>query len=207
MKKPIIGITFREAFCDNREIYKVNKSIVEKVKENGGIPILILEYNETILDICKGFIIPGGNTWNKLDESIILYALNNNKPLLGICAGMQALGNLMYFNSDKSDRTIKVNSISNINHNILKDCYIHKININKGILFDILGKKEIEVNSRHNDTIVNNSAFKVEAISDDNIIEAISLNPLVIGVQWHPEDLQDENSNKLFKYLIEKAKF
>lgn len=207
MKKPIIGITFREAFCDNREIYKVNKSIVEKVKENGGIPILILEYNETILDICKGFIIPGGNTWNKLDESIILYALNNNKPLLGICAGMQALGNLMYFNSDKSDRTIKVNSISNINHNILKNCYIHKININKGILFDILGKKEIEVNSRHNDTIVNNSAFKVEAISDDNIIEAISLNPLVIGVQWHPEDLQDENSNKLFKYLIEKAKF
>lgn len=207
MNKPIIGITFRDAINDNREIYKVNKSIVEKVKENGGIPILILEYNETILDICKGFIIPGGNTWNKLDESIILYALNNNKPLLGICAGMQALGNLMYFNSDKSDKTIKVNSISNINHNILKDCYIHKININKGILFDILGKKEIEVNSRHNDTIVNNSAFKVEAISDDNIIEAISLNPLVIGVQWHPEDLQDENSDKLFKYLIEKAKF
>lgn len=206
MNKPIIGITFRASINDNREIYKVNKSIVEKVKENGGIPILILEYNETILDICKGFIIPGGNTWNKLDESIILYALNNNKPLLGICAGMQALGNLMYFNSDKSDRTIKVNSISNINHNILKDCYIHKININKGILFDILGKKEIEVNSRHNDTIVNNSAFKVEAISDDNIIEAISLNPLVIGVQWHPEDLQDENSNKLFKYLIEKSK-
>lgn len=206
MNKPIIGITFRASINDNREIYKVNKSIVEKVKENGGIPILILEYNETILDICKGFIIPGGNTWNKLDESIILYALNNNKPLLGICAGMQALGNLMYFNSDKSDRTIKVNSISNINHNILKDCYIHKININKGILFDILGKKEIEVNSRHNDTIVNNSAFKVEAISDDNIIEAISLNPLVIGVQWHPEDLQDENSNKLFKYLIKKSK-
>lgn len=206
MNKPIIGITFRASINDNREIYKVNKSIVEKVKENGGIPILILEYNETILDICKGFIIPGGNTWNKLDESIILYALNNNKPLLGICAGMQALGNLMYFNSDKSDRTIKVNSISNINHNILKNCYIHKININKGILFDILGKKEIEVNSRHNDTIVNNSAFKVEAISDDNIIEAISLNPLVIGVQWHPEDLQDENSNKLFKYLIEKSK-
>lgn len=206
MNKPIIGITFRASINDNREIYKVNKSIVEKVKENGGIPILILEYNETILDICKGFIIPGGNTWNKLDESIILYALNNNKPLLGICAGMQALGNLMYFNSDKSDKTIKVNSISNINHNILKDCYIHKININKGILFDILGKKEIEVNSRHNDTIVNNSAFKVEAISDDNIIEAISLNPLVIGVQWHPEDLQDENSNKLFKYLIEKSK-
>ena len=206
MNKPIIGITFRCSINDNREIYKVNKSIVEKVKENGGIPILILEYNETILDICKGFIIPGGNTWNKLDESIILYALNNNKPLLGICAGMQALGNLMYFNSDKSDKTIKVNSISNINHNILKDCYIHKININKGILFDILGKKEIEVNSRHNDTIVNNSAFKVEAISDDNIIEAISLNPLVIGVQWHPEDLQDENSNKLFKYLIKKSK-
>ena len=206
MNKPIIGITFRASINDNREIYKVNKSIVEKVKENGGIPILILEYNETILDICKGFIIPGGNTWNKLDESIILYALNNNKPLLGICAGMQALGNLMYFNSDKSDRTIKVNSISNINHNNLKNCYIHKININKGILFDILGKKEIEVNSRHNDTIVNNSAFKVEAISDDNIIEAISLNPLVIGVQWHPEDLQDENSNKLFKYLIEKSK-
>ena len=206
MNKPIIGITFRCSINDNREIYKVNKSIVEKVKENGGIPILILEYNETILDICKGFIIPGGNTWNKLDESIILYALNNNKPLLGICAGMQALGNLMYFNSDKSDRTIKVNSISNINHNILKNCYIHKININKGILFDILGKKEIEVNSRHNDTIVNNSAFKVEAISDDNIIEAISLNPSVIGVQWHPEDLQDENSNKLFKYLIEKSK-
>lgn len=206
MKKPIIGITFREAFCDDRAIYKINKSIINKVLENGGIPILIFNYDEILINTCNGFIIPGGNTWNKLDEKIILYALKCNKPLLGICAGMQALGNIMYFGSEKSDRTIKVNSISNFNHNILDDCYVHKIKINEGILLDIIEKKEIEVNSRHNDTVINNNTFKIEAISDDNIIEAISLNPLVIGVQWHPEDLQDENSNKLFKYLIEKSK-
>ena len=56
----------------------------------------------------------------------------------------------------------------------------------------------------HHDTIINENFFKVEARSDDGIIEAISLigYKFIFGVQWHPEDMDDINQDKLFKYFI-----
>ena len=61
------------------------------------------------------------------------------------------------------------------------------------------------VNSRHNDTIVNNNLIKIEALSDDNVIEAISITDKILGIQWHPEDLDNEDSDKIFKFIIEQS--
>ena len=140
----------------------------------------------------------GGNTWNGVDVKVLKYAMKHNKPLLGICAGMQAIANINTF----MDHTIKVDS--DINHYVPNKEYVHEININEGILKDIIGKNKISVNSRHHDTIINENFFKVEARSDDGIIEAISLNgyKFIFGVQWHPEDMDDIDQDKLFKYFI-----
>ena len=127
MNKPIIGITTRDDFKNGKAIYKINKNIIDKVVNNGGIPILIPPIGNIeeevyskllkILNICSGFIIPGGNTWNLNDEIIIKYALNKDIPLLGICAGMQAIANLNNFcGTIDSDQTVIITST--INHNI-----------------------------------------------------------------------------------------
>lgn len=199
MKK--IGITTRILNNDiNLEIEKIPHSLIEKLNNYDVAVIIIPCVNDVsfYLDLCDGFIIPGGNAWNDVDVKVLKHAMKRNKPLLGICAGMQAIANINTF----MDHTIKVDS--DINHYVPNKEYVHEININEGILKDIIGKNKISVNSRHHDTVINENFFKVEARSDDGIIEAISLNDykFIFGVQWHPEDMDDIDQDKLFRYFI-----
>lgn len=199
--KPIIGITCRTIKNDDRDILKVNKSIVDYVIKSGGIPLLIL--SDMDFSIFDGFIFPGGYSWEKLDEKVLKYAFDNDIPALGICAGMQLIASMDKF-GNVLDNCIAIGN----NHHQSKDEYVHEITINNGILLDILGSNKIMVNSRHNDTVNLNNNFTVDAYSSDNIIEAlhISNKTFILGLQWHPEDLSDEYSEKIFKYFIEKCK-
>ena len=199
--KPLIGITCRTINIDDRDILKVNKSIVDYVIKSGGIPMLIL--SDMDFSIFDGFIFPGGSSWEKLDEKVLKYAFVNDIPALGICAGMQLLASIDKF-GDILDNTV---SIGNNNHQS-KDEYVHEISINNKILLDILGTTKIMVNSRHNDTVNLNDNYIVDALSPDKIIEALHLpnNTFILGLQWHPEDLHDQYSEKIFKYFIEKCK-
>lgn len=179
---------------------KVPHSLVKKLEEHKALPIIIPNISDIsyYLDICDGFILPGGITWNKADIEIIKYAFKVNKPLLGICAGMQALANIDTF----IDNTIKVDK-----HNVPNEDYVHEISINDGILKNILNKDKIKVNSRHNYKVEPKSYFKIDAVSNDGVIEAISFPEFkcIVGLEWHPEDMDDENQNKIFKYFISKC--
>ena len=199
--KPIIGVTCRTIKNDDRDILKVNKSIVDYVIKSGGIPLLIL--SDMDFSVFDGFIFPGGYSWENLDEKILKYAFDNDIPALGICAGMQLIASMDKF-GNVLDNCIAIGN----NHHQSKDEYVHEITINSGILLDILGSNKIMVNSRHNDTVNLNNNFTVDAYSSDNIIEAVHIpnKTFILGLQWHPEDLSDEYSEKIFKYFIEKCK-
>lgn len=179
---------------------KVPHSLVKKLEEHKTLPIIIPNISDIsyYLDICDGFIVPGGITWNEADIKIIKYVFKANKPLLGICTGMQALANIDTF----VDNTIKVD-----NHNVPNEEYVHEISINDGILKNILNKDKIKVNSRHNYMIEPKSYFKIDAVSYDGVIEAISFPEFkfIVGLQWHPEDMDDDDQNKIFKYFISKC--
>ena len=195
-----IGITTRILTNDiGIQIEKIPHSLVNKL-EKLGVNIIIIPNVKNIdfyIKLCDGFIIPGGETWSLVDVEVLKHAMKYDKPLLGICAGMQLLANADSF----LDNTIKVGNNSHYTSN--KE-YVHEITIYDGILKDILKKKKIFVNSRHHDTVISKDFFKVEAMSDDGIIEAISLNgyKFIFGVQWHPEDMSDENQERLFKYFV-----
>lgn len=197
----IIGISTRIITNDiGLKQDKVPHSLVKKLEEYKALPIIIPNISDIsyYLDICDGFIVPGGITWNEADIEIIKYAFKVNKPLLGICAGMQALANIDTF----IDNTIKVD-----NHNVPNEEYVHEISINDGILKNILNKDKIKVNSRHNYKVEPKSYFKIDAVSNDGVIEAISFPEFkfIVGLEWHPEDMDDENQNKIFKYFISKC--
>lgn len=199
MKK--IGITTRIITNDiGLKQDKVPHSLVKKLEEHKALPIIIPNISDIsyYLDICDGFIVPGGITWNEADIKIIKYVFKANKPLLGICTGMQALANINTF----VDNTIKVD-----NHNVPNEEYVHEISINDGILKNILNKDKIKVNSRHNYKVEPKDYFKIDAVSYDEVIEAISFPEFkfIVGLEWHPEDMDDEDQNKIFKYFISKC--
>lgn len=67
---------------------------------------------------------------------------------------------------------------------------------------------QIQVNSRHIHTILPNESWTITAVSEDGVVEAIEIkeHPFCIGIQWHPEDLKDEISKKIFESFIDACK-
>ena len=98
MRKLVIGIVpgVRKNI-DNPYEYKYIylNSYSKMIGEVKGIPFGLLPSDEVIsekqLNICDGFIFPGGRSLERFHFDIILYALKYNKPILGICLGMQVL--------------------------------------------------------------------------------------------------------------------
>ncbi len=210
---PIIGVVSRpEVLNSGNKIYYINQEINDAVVKNGGITITInpnilqkyqrlnieqFEEIKKIINLCDGIISQGGDEILDYDLEIIDYCYKTNKPLLGICQGMQTISYLFGGNIKK---------LNNLSHYTL-DKYVHKVNIKKNSkLYEIINKQIINVNSRHK-YYVTNTNLDVVAYSDDNIIEAIEdkNKKFFIGVEWHPESMieYDILENKLFSYFIE----
>ena len=49
---------------------------------------------------------------------------------------------------------------------------------------------------------------KINAISDDAIVEGVEVKDkkFIMGLQWHPEYIMDDNSCKIFNYFIKMCK-
>lgn len=176
LSKPLVGIVARK--IDN--IYKVNENVVKKIINNGGIPILILPTNFNdllnVLNICDGIVMPGGSDIYEYDRFICKYATDNNVPILGICLGMQIM------EEEYLSRT-------NTNHQGIS----HNIITKKGSIINrVIG--DTIVNSRHNECITDTKDYYITARSTDGCIEAIEhkTNKFNIGVQWHPEDIDND---------------
>ena len=187
MSKILLGIITHEEVINNKTYHCINKNNLNHLKEVSTLLIIPKDnknVDKNILDLCDGIIIPGGTDIYDYHYQIINYCIKNNKPLLGICMGCQAIG--LY--SNKNNKLIKINNHYNLddNHNIIikKDSYLEKIFGN-----------HYYVNTRHLFTLDNvTKPFKITAYSNDNIIEAIELidkKKFILGIQWHPEDMKD----------------
>ena len=184
---------------------------------NGGIPIIItptqdmtyflnfekplskrdMELLDTQISICDGILMPGGYRIYFYDKYICKKANEMNIPLLGICAGMQVMCNY-----DNDNKNIKVEG-----HKSTDLDYRHDIEISKSSkLFSIINKEKIAVNSFHTYAVSNSGSYNVCAKAND-VIEAVEKPDSLfnIGVQWHPEKLNDEPSKKLLSAFISSA--
>lgn len=160
-----------------------------------------------VLNKCDGFIVPGGTYWYCFDEYVIDYAIRNNKPILGICAGFQAMCSMFAKNRDKFDMTKRF--INDKHYGEVTE-YIHDIEIIENTLLSrIVNKDIIMINSLHHDYVdFPMKDLVVSAVSDDNVIEAVELpnHPFLLGVEWHPEYLEDDNSKRIFDSFIDSVK-
>lgn len=189
----IVGILLRKD-----ETYHLNKELVEWLLKNNIIPIGIpsdkLENMIQVARLCNGIILQGGSDYNEEEIKFVKYIYKFNIPTLGICLGMQMMSQAC---NGKIDGNIE-------NHNNNKK-YVHGVKIIKNTkLYSILNSDTISVNSRHND-YVKYTDLTIAALSTDGIIEAVEDNnhKFFIGVQWHPESLEDLNSLKILKSYLQ----
>ena len=84
--------------------------------------------------------------------------------------------------------------------------------IENSLLYKIIGRKKIKVNSFHHQSVkdLGQGLVKV-AWSNDGLVEALesrSQEKRIIGVQWHPECNwnREQESRALFEFLINCAK-
>lgn len=204
-----IGIIARpDKTINNNDAFIVNKKLIStldsfnvisliitppgKYNYNNNVNLTNKELNKMIyqIDKCDGIILQGGNEFYDFDLELIDYIYKKDIPCLGICLGMQAIS------------SYKNGTIYNINNHYKTN---HYINIDKDSkLYKIIKKDKILVNSRHK-CAVKNTSFKVNAISNDNIIEGIEDNnkKFFLALQWHPEAItNDINQKKIIQEFI-----
>ena len=192
--KPIIGIIMRPSkSASDLDIKYLYDDINYAINKSGGIPVGIdSNYIDNYLNICDGFIIPGGDDILDSDLVAIKKISDLDIPLLGICLGMQEIA---YLNSG----TI----CDVLSH---KGSELHEIIIKRNsLLYKILGCEKTLVNSRHK-SAVSATKLTVSAVSCDNVIECVEDDNkrFLLGVEWHPENMYDKdlNARKIFDYFI-----
>lgn len=141
------------------------------------------EISEDALDLCDGFLFPGGRSLEKVHFSIILHALKYNKPILGICLGMQVINYFSILKDILESKNMEVNEdnlwntfneVQNDDIFKLKDIPIPNIHGYK------IMKNEVECNldtlskSRHDIKIDANSILYT--IYNKDIINVLSLH-------------------------------
>lgn len=169
-------------------------------------PVISVEQIEEVISLCDGLILPGGamnihpnyyheewmrdpkeaeeymNYNDTLDFALIKAFSDAKKPILGICRGIQSLN--VYFGGSLNQNVIG-------HHDSLKKVE-HIVNLEKeSFLYGCYQKSKVLVNSYHNLAVKDVAkGFKVTAVSEDGIIEGIEKEN-IIGVQWHPEMVED----------------
>lgn len=199
MKK--IAIFTRKEVLNNKEILYIPKAVYDKFFKKVLIIVIPFDDNEnyinklSLLDDINGVILVGGDDIYKFEYDLVKYLYNNDIPTLGICLGMQTMATAI---------NGILGQLNNLEHKSGKK-YVHYIDINEdSLLYNIIGKKQILVNSRHKDYVIKTS-LTVGATCNGIIEEVEDKNKkFFIGVQWHPENLDDENTHKLFDYFINK---
>ena len=235
MNKPMIGIVGSlsadkgEMFPECERAY-VNNDYVQAVAMAGGIPFILplisdAEAVKEQVESMDGLIISGGHDVNPLvygeepiaelgflcperdayDLKVIRAAIELDKPVIGICRGLQIL-NVAFGGTLHQDVSKMAGSRIKHLQNAKPDLSTHTVDIIKETkLYDILGESAL-VNSYHHQAVKEIApGFMVSARAKDGVIEAMEKEDgFVLAVQWHPEMIarKDDRMLELFRKLI-----
>lgn len=190
---------------------------------------------DEILRMCDGLFLMGGNDihpkeYNEVDHSCILTeeardrvefmlikkAIALKMPILGICRGFQAMnvalgGSLYQDVATQIPGALRHSNHKDANGLALPHSMIaHNISITKDSMLHGLANTEVvNVNSLHHQGIKElATGLRATATSPDGLIEAVEIenHPFGLGVEWHPEELHDDVSQKIFSAFVDASR-
>jgi putative glutamine amidotransferase len=194
------------------------------VKHEPGVEIIKLSYhldNFNEIDKCDGIMLTGGNDINprlynqpdflmyvdpkdideKRDEfewKIMQHTEENQKPLLGICRGLQFVN--VYFGGTLVP---DIPAFGKFNHGKFKEGNDreHLVDIDtNSVLYKIMGEETGVINSAHHQSVdMPGFGLVVNALSPDGIIEGMERRDpegrsYLMLIQWHPERMVNQDS-------------
>ena len=195
------------------------------VKGEPGVEIIKLSYhldNFKDIDKCDGVILTGGCDINpvlynqpgfmaysdpkEIDEKrdefewkIMQHTEENQKPLLGICRGLQFVN--VYFGGVLLPDIPSFGKFNHAKFNEGNDRE-HTIEVDpNSLLYKITGEQKGRVNSAHHQSVeIPGFGLVVNALSPDGIVEGMERRepegkPYLMLIQWHPERMADQNSS------------
>lgn len=232
--KPLIGITC--AFSNLEHKYNLSAYYVKAIEAVGGIPVMIpclkeaSDLKELMLYI-DGLLLTGGGDMDPiyfdeepaigtgvvtperdiLEVEITRMAIDRCYPVLGICRGIQVINIVA---GGKIHQDLNQGVEKPIKHMQEAPTWYptHKIELEPNTkLSAILGEGPMRVNSFHHQSVSEVAPdYIVSARAADGVIEAIesTQEKFVMGVQWHPEHLWQENKawQRLFQAFIAASK-
>ncbi|GAB0174277.1 MAG: gamma-glutamyl-gamma-aminobutyrate hydrolase family protein [Candidatus Altimarinota bacterium] len=215
-----IGIFAQRREYAGRLFNNLSFDYISKIEATGSIAIIIPCFSSNIkfyLNLSDAFIFPGGQdidpslygrdmdgargtipSYDRFLLSSMEEITKNNKPILGICKGMQLIN--VYHGG-----TLKQDLEENTYHFQPERGYekIDEIHIEDDTFLSALYvSKKLKINSIHHQAVDSLGAgLRVVARSSfDEEIEAIEHTTLPhYGVQWHPEYLE---SGRLFEWFV-----
>lgn len=152
----------------------------------------------------KGTYKPGRDGF---EMNLLGKAIEQNKPVLGICRGMQLIN--VYF---RGSLIFDIEEIRGVNHRKIsetEDRYHDIVIYDNTLLKEILGEEKISINSSHHQSVDRfGEGLMCSAKAPDGIIEGLEYSnkndkPFLVAVQYHPERLL-ERENKASKNLLER---
>ena len=217
MKNIIIGVTPRINHSDNNTFVRVHRNYIDRLTKIGLIPIIITPGSnyKKILEFCDGFLVIGGDDYNpvmygdtndlglskeindemdKLDQDIILYAVEKEKPVLGICRGHQGFsavfGKALYQDIESAG----------LNHPVTDK--LHEVTKVTNIGVAKLLPYKFTTNTFHHQATKDLPKGFAVLFKNHDVVEAIEHTTLpLLGIQWHPERMETKESDIIFNYF------
>lgn len=229
MGKPIIGIS---TGIKDEKVISLNMKNFERIYENGGLPFILPPVNsdadtKRFAQEIDGLLLTGGEDVDPtiFDEephkalgevsplrdtfeiSLAKEMLSLNKPIFGICRGSQVLniatGGTLYQDiyAQHEEELLQHQQKAPRDH---ASHFTHIEQESK--LYKIVQEKKIKINSYHHQAVKTlGEGMIISSYAKDQIVESIesTKHTFVLGVQWHPEYLNDAASKQLFSAFID----
>lgn len=216
--RPLILLTpdlVGEARPASEREYGLRMNYADAIAEVGGLALIVpLDRGQlpAALDLAAGVVITGSAAGARVapqrvafERDLVAGALQLRKPLLGICHGMQLIGEYLGGRIVRDLPELEGDGTMHLPAEV-PDRLAHDVTLAAGSRIAQWSDGAVaRVNSLHRHVLGGTGDFRVAAHSEDGFIEAIegASDSFCLGVQWHPEYLITAFDRRLLSAFVE----